>query len=310
MMKKSVIKSVSLLGLLLLLQACTTTHLHTYPMVVSFDDTAADVSPGKESVDAGIKVMTLNLAHGRGEHFHQMLLDDETTLGNLDQISELLISEAPDVVALQEADGPSFWSGDLNHVAYLASQGHYRQSVRGVHADGPGLSYGTALISRVGLQQPESVAFDPAYSFMPKGFVVSTIVWPDGSGIEVDIVSLHLTFSSEQVRRKQAAELIDVLQVRNRPVIIMGDFNTEWQSENSSVQFITEALGLSAYQPEMTGLETFPGLGRRLDWILVSPDFEFRSYRLLPDIVSDHRGVIAELVLKTGRKHPLIRNPG
>ncbi|MEA2094044.1 MAG: endonuclease/exonuclease/phosphatase family protein, partial [Pseudomonadota bacterium] len=152
----------------------------------------------------------------------------------------------------------------------------------------------------------------PAYSFMPKGFVVSTIIWPDGSGIEIDIdiVSLHLTFSSEEIRRKQAAELIDVLQVRNRPVIIMGDFNTEWQSENSSVQFITEALGLNAYQPEMTGLETFPGLGRRLDWILVSPDFEFRSYRLLPDIVSDHRGVIAELVLKAGHDHGRVKVPG
>lgn len=309
-MKKTGIKSASLLGLLLLLQACTTTHLHTYPVVVSFDDTAADVSSGTETVDASVKVMTLNVAHGRGERFHQMLLDNEITLGNLDQISRLLISEAPDVVALQEADGPSFWSGDLNHVAYLASQGHYRQSVRGVHADGPGLSYGTALISRVGLQEAESITFDPAYSFMPKGFVVSTIVWPAGSGIEVDIVSLHLTFSSEEVRRKQAAELIDVLQVRNRPVIIMGDFNTEWQSENSSVRFITEALGLSAYQPELTGLESFPGLGRRLDWILVSPDFEFRSYRLLPDIVSDHRGVIAELVLKAGHDHGRVKIPG
>ena len=91
-------------------------------------------------------------------------------------------------------------------------------------------------------------------------------------------------------------ELIETLRDRKRPVIIMGDFNAEWQ-KNSTVQYISQELALSAYNPEGSGLETFPGFGERLDWILVSRGISFRSYQVVQDTVSDHRGVIAELEL-------------
>ena len=276
-----------------LLQACTTTQLHSYPTVGS-----STVEHPVAAQTPVVKVMTLNLAHGRGDSFHQLLLDDAATLDNLHQISDLLRSERPDVVALQEADAPSFWSGDLDHIAWLADTGNYNQHVHGRHAEGIGLAYGTALLSKLELQAAEAITFDPAYSLTPKGFIVSTINWPAAPGVEVDVVSVHLAFSSEAARRKQAAELIAVLRERNRPVIIMGDLNSDWQDENSSVRYLSEALGLEVYRPGHPGLETFPGLNRRLDWILVSADFEFRSYRWLPDVVSDHRAVIAELVLK------------
>jgi endonuclease/exonuclease/phosphatase family metal-dependent hydrolase len=42
---------------------------------------------------------------------------------------------------------------------------------------------------------------------------------------------------------------------------------------------------------------SFPSRGRRLDWILISPEFEFVEYRTLPDVISDHRAVVATLKL-------------
>ena len=110
------------------------------------------------------------------------------------------------------------------------------------------------------------------------------------------MVSVHLDFASRTTRRKQAEELIATLRDRQRPVIVMGDFNSGWQAD-STVRHICEALALNAYRPDGTGLETFPAFGRRLDWILVSPGIAFRSYEVLPDSLSDHRGVIAELEL-------------
>ena len=65
------------------------------------------------------------------------------------------------------------------------------------------------------------------------------------------------------------------------------------------MQYLSRELDLSAYNPERTDLNTFPAFDERLDWILVSAELEFRSYRVLADEVSDHRGVIAELVLDT-----------
>jgi endonuclease/exonuclease/phosphatase family metal-dependent hydrolase len=246
--------------------------------------------------DCGLRIMTLNMAHGRGDSFHQLLQRSATTLANLDAIASLLKDSGAAVVALQEADGPSFWSGSFNHVDYLADNGAFSQSVRGAHVDGLGLSYGTALIANVDLSDPRAITFDPALSPVPKGFVVSTISWPGSPDINVDIVSVHLDFASKSIRKKQALELIEILKDRNRPVIIMGDFNAGWQN-NSTVQHISQALALSAYRPEQAGLETFPALGERLDWILVSPGIAFRSYQVIPDTVSDHRGVIAELEL-------------
>ena len=119
------------------------------------------------------------------------------------------------------------------------------------------------------------------------------------------MVSLHLDFLGETARRRQAVELIETLRQRNRPVILMGDFNTEWHQDGSTVAFIARELGLKAYEPGREGLTTFPALGKRLDWILVSPEIEFDSYHVRQDIVSDHRGVVAELRLnpRTGSQH-------
>ena len=51
------------------------------------------------------------------------------------------------------------------------------------------------------------------------------------------------------------------------------------------------------FEPHAEGLSTYGDEGARLDWILVSPDLEFRKYAVYPDIVSDHYAVAAELVL-------------
>jgi endonuclease/exonuclease/phosphatase family metal-dependent hydrolase len=281
----------------LLLQSCATSDLHSKPTVQSYQNPHSDVFGSDENSDPALTVLTLNIAHGRGDSFHQLLQRSDTTLANLGTIATLFKTTDPDVVALQEADGPSFWSGNFDHVEYLANQASFGHSVHGAHADGIGLSYGTALLANLELQNAQAITFDPALSPVPKGFVVSTIRWPDIPCVDIDVVSIHLDFASESVRRKQAMELIETVRARNRPLIIMGDLNSEWQLQDSSVQYLSQELALSAYSPERIDLDTFPALGERLDWILVSPELKFRSYHVLADVVSDHRGVVAELVL-------------
>lgn len=287
------------MGLLLpgfILQGCATGNLDATPAVLSYPVTPGPVSTRDARHDGRLRIMTLNMAHGRGDGIHQLLQGTATTRANLDAIAALLRESGAAVVALQEADGPSFWSGNFNHIGYVASNGDFSQSVHGTHANGLGLSYGTALISSVDLGNPKAITFDPALSPVPKGFVVSTIIWPGMSGIAVDVVSVHLDFASEATRKRQARVLIETLRERNRPVILMGDFNAGWERD-STVQYISRELALTAYRPEDKGLETFPAFGERLDWILVSPEIAFHSYRVVSKTVSDHRGVLAELVL-------------
>ena len=286
-----------LLLLSLLLVSCTTTERHSEPPIHSHGAAGASERDSDDSRKATLRVMTLNMAHGRGHSFHQLLQSIDTTKANLDTIAALLKREAPDVVSLQEADSHSFWNGNFDHVAFLAEQGSFSQSVRGTHANGLGLAYGTALVAKLKLGNPEALTFDPGLSPVPKGFVVSTATWPGNECVKVDIVSVHLDFASEATRRKQATELVAHLHARNRPLIIMGDFNTGWQREDSAVRLIARELGMHTYQPNSKTLATFPTYGERLDWILVSPGISFHSYRIVRDLVSDHLGIVAELVV-------------
>jgi endonuclease/exonuclease/phosphatase family metal-dependent hydrolase len=244
--------------------------------------------------------MTLNVAHGRGASFHQLLQHSAKIVKNLDSINKLLNQAAPDIVAFQEIDGPSFWSGNFNHVEYLASQSMFTRSIQASHVDAIGLSYGTALMSRQEMSNPQAVTFDPSLTLVPTGFVVSTISWPGRDSIDIDVVSVHLDFMSGRVRKKQADELIAVLRARNNHLIIMGDLNSGWLPQNSAAQYLVEKLGLKAYQPENSKLITFPLLGKRLDWVLISPGLEFSSYEVIGTDISDHRGVLAELTLSSG----------
>jgi hypothetical protein len=81
--------------------------------------------------DDSLIVASLNLAHGRGDSVNQLFVSTPTIRANLGRIAKLLRRERPDLVALQEADGPSRWSGGVDHVAYLAEQAAYPAQVRG-----------------------------------------------------------------------------------------------------------------------------------------------------------------------------------
>lgn len=77
----------------------------------------------------------------------------------------------------------------------------------------------------------------------------------------------------------------------------MGDFNCEWE-ENSAVKVLAEKLDLSIHQLTNNNQITFPILKKRIDYILISNEFEFVTCKVLPDVVSDHLGVIAKIKIK------------
>ena len=81
------------------------------------------------------------------------------------------------------------------------------------------------------------------------------------------------------------------------PMIIPGDFNSEWLAEKSVVKKLAEKAGMSVYDPGATDLHTYNS-SRRYDWILISDELAFVRYEVLPDVISDHLAVLAEIKLK------------
>lgn len=247
-----------------------------------------------------VRLLTWNVAHGRAEAFHQALLPRDEVERNLARIAEVLRHERPDLVALQEADGPSGWSGRFDHVSTLSREAGLSSSFRGDHnpfgISRYDLSSGTALLSRLPMADTLSRPFAANWRDT-KGFVVATVEIP-GTGRSMDVVSVHLDFLNPSERREQILALAEVLAGRDRPRVVLGDLNCEAGSATEAFRLLEERLGVVPYQP---GLEqpTFPAASpaRRLDWILASPDLEFVSYRPVEAYLSDHLGVVAELRL-------------
>ena len=250
-----------------------------------------------------IKVLSLNVAHGRSNVVHQLLQSGNTARKNMDAIAALLDRENADVVALQEVDGPSVWSGRFDQVDYLAKKGGYPHTVRGTHLKAPGLDYGTALIAQMPMDEAESVGFARAVTVTQKGFVVSRMHWPGAINLELDLVSVHLDPIRPRIRSKQIAQLVAVLKTRNRPVIVMGDFNSDWYDDNSAVRQLGEALNLEPHGVECSDCYTHVRTRRFVDWILVSREFEFEQFDILNDAISDHNAISATL----SRKDTLLR---
>lgn len=244
-----------------------------------------------------IKVMSLNLAHARRQAFNQMFVADDDRDQTLTDIASLMQNFTADVVALQEADAASRWSGKFNHVAHLRDSAGYQCSLQGHHSDNWLFTYGSALLSRIRTYGEQSVRFEPTPPTTTKGFVKAVVDWNfEGTIVPVTVVSVHLDFASGKARTAQITQMVDNLQNIEPPLIVMGDLNSHWNQRNSHVKMLTSLLDLKAFDADDESLGTFRSpRGKRLDWILISQDLKFLDYRALDEAVSDHLSVYAEI---------------
>lgn len=244
-----------------------------------------------------LRFLTLNIAHGRSNGFHQLLQKNSQLSTNLGEIADMLVAEEIDVAAVQEADIEAVWSGEFDQVDHIAQEAELDYSVHGRHVAQWRLIYGTAILSRFALTNPLSVVFR-ASGIGRKGFVVSTLTWPTKPALQVDIVSLHLDALSRQVRLRQITEMTHYLLKRRRPLIVMGDFNLSLRRDKVAARLLCQELALTGERLHARVMPTYPRMGRRLDYILISAEFTFTSYRTLDVTLSDHLPVIADIALK------------
>ena len=248
-----------------------------------------------------LRVMTLNVAHGARRPLPAALLRTRTIARNLDAIADLVRRAGADVVALQEIDRACAFSKNVDHFEWIARGAAMPFHLHAPHGrrDGLGMLHGHALLSQHPLEAAEERRF-ARRACHDKGFVVATMTSPQLGGRSIDVVSVHLEPFFPGVRRSQILELAAALGARRgrtqRPLVVMGDMNTGYGDARHGVGLLATELGLRAWRPE----EKLPTYAMslplvRFDWILASPELSIVAQTTLPDRVSDHAAVVADV---------------
>jgi endonuclease/exonuclease/phosphatase family metal-dependent hydrolase len=109
-----------------------------------------------------LRILTFNIAHGRGLTPIQGFTLPRKLRANLRKIARLIERIAPDIVALQEIDEHSRWAGNFDQLEYLRLHTGYRYSVYGINNRREGLlnlCYGNAILSRHPIIESENIVF-------------------------------------------------------------------------------------------------------------------------------------------------------
>ncbi len=245
---------------------------------------------------SSLRVLTFNVAHGRGTAFHQAFVRNHRLNHNIGAIAAFLKDESADIVALQEIEFGSWWNGRKNDAQLIAEKAGYPHMAVVPHVKRMGLQYGTAILSRHRVLEAGGDMFKRSALVFPKGFVKARVEWGDA---DVTVASIHLDFMSRRRRVRQVLDLEAALK-GHRPLIVMGDFNSDWgEPTKSTVNHMAEKLGLRVFSPE-TKTSTFPRHHARLDWILASSDLTLSDRDVIKGDLSDHYAVAATVTRMHG----------
>lgn len=260
-----------------------------------------------------LRVLTLNIAHGRGLSTYQGFHTARSIERGLNRVAHLLKKVGADIVALQEVDEDSHWNRRIHLLDSLQEKTGYEHAYLGVHNRREGrlpLAYGNGLLTEFPITHAEHEAFGEA-SLGEKGFMCAELETPHGI---LPVVNLHLDFRSRLKRIEQVERLIQFLDDKHYTEegtphlspIVCGDFNSRSGKPADAVRHLFRYLeDQCEYQLHPNGRKsrTFPSIMpvHGLDFVFVPPSYKVLSSEVIRSYVSDHRPVLVELeILSSG----------
>jgi endonuclease/exonuclease/phosphatase family metal-dependent hydrolase len=250
-----------------------------------------------------LRLVTFNIAHGRGLAPIQGLTSARKLRANLRRISDLLGRLKADVVALQEVDECSVWAGSFDHLDYIRAHAGFPHAAYGINNRRSGLMnlcYGNAVLSRFPIAETETVVFGQK-RLGEKGFLFAEL--KVGHRL-VPVVNLHLHFSSRRKRLVQLDQLVHWIRLKEKlrgrhwavAPIVCGDFNTPDTGDDATSALLSHLTDYGDYRLHPFMAPTFPSpLPRRaLDFVFVPPGCHAVRSEVVRTLLSDHRPVLVE----------------
>jgi len=253
-----------------------------------------------------VKILSMNIAHGRGPILHQGVLSQRIILSWMRKIAEFLRNSDLDIVGLQEIDQDSHWNGNVDLLEFLRREADFPYSAYGMHNRHQGkrmrFNYGNGFLSRHPIIEDETIGFD-SKRIGSKGFLHIQVDSPLG---QLDLINLHLDFKSRKQRLIQAhrvklflleKELKRGAEETLQP-IVMGDFNARMGNDKDATRFLLEELSAhESYHAYPFKAATFPSYlpRKRIDYIMVPGHLHVSHSEVLRRRLSDHRPVLVDI---------------
>ncbi|CAM5447058.1 MULTISPECIES: endonuclease/exonuclease/phosphatase family protein [Streptomyces] len=264
--------------------------------------TAADgvTGAGPAASRVPLRVATYNIHAGAGQ-------DD---VFDLDRTAAAIRDLDADVIGLQEVD--VHWgarsdftdearelAGDLGMRVFFAPIYDLPPATPG----GERRQYGVALLSRLPVRgawnheitRLSTQTPDPVPAPAPGFAEVAVKV----RGTLVHVYATHLDYRADpSVRRAQVDDMLGVLAADSGPKVLLGDFNAEPDAPE-----LARLWGPLA-DAAPGGGKTYPAVEpvRRIDLVTVSPDVTVTAAHESGTTASDHRPVVADLLLHRGAR--------
>ena len=197
---------------------------------------------------ARIRLLTYNIAHARGLSLHQSLRSRARIRAQLVNIAHLIRRLDADIVAFQEIDENSRWSGSFDHLAFLAEHTGLTHFVHGVnnrltHFGGHlHLNYGNAILSRFPILASHNQ--DVTHLRFERRGMLHCVIEAPGLAKPLHCVCVHLSLFGRSRRHQidALASRLESIVPADSPMLIAGDFN-DWR--NRAHDLLAERMGLT-----------------------------------------------------------------
>ena len=250
-----------------------------------FSIAPAAASQKQTTGDERFRVLSYNIRHCAGTDDRLDLARTAKAIGDL----------RPDFVGLQEVDQSAKRSGGVNQPQALG-RSLSMNAAFGSFMDYDGGQYGLAVMSRFPIKSARAIRLPDGNE--PRVALLAEALLP--SGRVVTVVNVHFDWVDDDgFRFAQASRLASALGQLTTPYILLGDFNDQPGSRTIK---LFQRMAVEAKKPASNRL-TFSSITPEveIDFIFAAPSNAWKVGAAkvidLPQ-VSDHRPVLAELVLK------------
>lgn len=271
---------------------------------------SVNVNAEDKGHEVPLRVMSYNIHYG----------NSFSNVYDIQSLANVMRESGADIIGLQEVDvhwgSRSNFDDDIKILAEELDMNYFFAPIYDMDPYNPGeprRQFGVAVLSKYPIiaavneeiTRLSTQSTNPEPALAP-GFAHVLI---NVKGVHVPVYVTHLDYRSDpKVRTMQVADMLNIMSQDHREKILLGDMNAAPNKQELAPLFENFNDILALPDPstgETLNNYTFPANKptSRIDYILTTDGIKAESYKVIDSLASDHRAVVADLILERGRQN-------